>query len=510
MRGSLESTRTILIVDDLPTNIDVLAACLGENGFDVSVARDGETALSQITQVRPDLILLDVMMPGMNGFETCRRLKEMSDAKDIPVIFMTSLSDTLDKVKGFDAGAVDYVTKPLHHDEVLVRVQTHLKIRSLQSRLEEANSTLEQRVEERTQELQQALLELEQAKSRLQVENLYLQEVAAEVHAFDQLVGNSQAINTVRRHIDLVASTNSTVLILGESGTGKELVAREIHQQSLRKDRSMIRVNCASIPRELYESEFFGHVKGAFTGAVKDRVGRFEAADGGTLFLDEVGEIPLELQSKFLRVLQDQQYERVGEEKTRRVDVRIIAATNRDLTQEVKAGRFRQDLYFRLNVYPIEIPALRRRKEDIPLLAGHLLQLAAKKLNCAVPPVTEAQLGTLQHYDWPGNVRELQNVIERAVITSRQDNTLHFDFLGQRGGTDVGEPLTSVEEKSSRKILTEQELQQLEHNNLLAALEATGWKIYGPGGAAELLGVNPKTMISRVQKIGLKKPEAAD
>ena len=255
------------------------------------------------------------MMPGMDGFETCRRLKANPSTKDVPIIFMTSLSDTVDKVTGFGAGAVDYVTKPIQQEEVLARIQTHLKVQFLQQRLEEANATLEGQVQERTQALQQALAELERAKSRLQVENTFLQEAIEESQGFGQLVGESENLQVVRRHLDMVASTDSTVLILGESGTGKELVAREIHQRSLRKDQPMIRVNCASIPRELYESEFFGHAKGAFTGAVKDRIGRFEAADGGTLFLDEVGEIPLELQSKFLRVLQDQQYERVGKRK---------------------------------------------------------------------------------------------------------------------------------------------------------------------------------------------------
>jgi len=258
--------------------------------------------------------------------------------------------------------------------------------------------------------------EIDQLKARLEEENLYLQDEIKTEHGYADIVGQSPALRSVLRQIELVAPTDASVLILGESGTGKELVAREIHKRSRRQNRPLIRVNCASIPRELYESEFFGHVKGAFTGALKDRAGRFEVADGGTLFLDEVGEIPLDLQSKLLRVLQEQQYERVGDEKTRQVDVRIIAATNRDLQKEVEAGRFRQDLYYRLNVFPIEVAPLRRRKEDIPLLASHLLEHAARKLNCAQPRLTKAHVIKLQSYDWPGNVRELQNVIERAVI----------------------------------------------------------------------------------------------
>jgi len=268
--------------------------------------------------------------------------------------------------------------------------------------------------------------QLLEATNRLQAENMYLQEEVMEARSFGDLVGKSPALANVIRQIDLVAPTEATVLILGESGTGKELVAREIHKRSHRKDQPLIRVNCASIPKELYESEFFGHVKGAFTGAVKDRAGRFEAADGGTLFLDEVGEIPVDLQSKFLRVLQEQQYERVGEERTRKVDVRIIAATNRDLKKDVEAGHFRQDLYYRLHVFPLEMVPLRERKEDIPLLAEHLLALAAKRLNFPKPRLTKALVAKLQRYDWPGNIRELQNVIERSLIVSEQQE-LQFD-----------------------------------------------------------------------------------
>lgn len=508
MNDATPNQGKILLVDDTATNLDILLTFLSEQGFDVSVARDGEMALEQVNEEQPDLILLDVMMPGMDGFETCRRLKANSNVKDIPIIFMTSLSDTVDKVTGFGVGAVDYVTKPIQQEEILVRIQTHLKIQFLQQRLEESNATLEQQVQERTQALQQALAELERAKSRLQVENTFLQEAFEESQAFGQLVGESPALHVVRSHLDMVASTDSTVLILGESGTGKELVAREIHQRSLRKDQSMIRVNCASIPRELYESEFFGHVKGAFTGAVKDRIGRFEAADGGTLFLDEVGEIPLELQSKLLRVLQDQQYERVGEEKTRCVDVRILAATNRDLQDEVKAGRFREDLFFRLNVYPIEIPPLRQRKEDVPLLVEHLLGLAAKKLKCPKPTLTQAHTMKLQNYDWPGNIRELQNVLERAAITARHDGVVKLDLIGFKG-SDYSSQLDTLNENSEEtRVLTEAQMQRLERDNLLAALQQTGWKIYGPGGAAELLEVKPQTIVSRIQKLKLKKPES--
>ena len=347
--------------------------------------------------------------------------------------------------------------------------------------------------------------QLLQAANRLQAENMYLQEEVIEARSFGDLVGQSPALANVIRQIDLVSPTEATVLILGESGTGKELVAREIHKRSNRRDRSLIRVNCASIPKELYESEFFGHVKGAFTGAVKDRAGRFEAADGGTLFLDEVGEIPLDLQSKFLRVLQEQQYERVGEERTRNVDVRIIAATNQELKREAEAGRFRQDLYYRLNVFPLEIVPLRERKDDIPLLAEHLLALAAKKFNCPKPRLTKALIAKLQRYDWPGNIRELQNIIERSLIVSGQ-RELQFD-LPQVGAARSSSHALSVSSHGDLEevIVTEQEMRQREQNNTVSALRKADWKIYGSGGAAELLGIKPTTLVARIKKMGINK-----
>jgi len=269
----------------------------------------------------------------------------------------------------------------------------------------------------------------------------------------------------------------------------------------------LIRVNCASIPRELYESEFFGHVKGAFTGAFKDRAGRFEAAQGGTLFLDEVGEIPLELQSKLLRVLQEGQYERVGEERTRTVDVRIIAATNRDLPKDVETGRFRQDLYYRLNVFPMKVAPLRERKDDIPLLAAHFLDKAIRKLNLPPARLTQAHIAQFQNHDWPGNVRELQNTIERALILA-QNGVLWFDLPDSQRTTAAGPVAAGTERAAEPAILSDAEFQQRERDNVLAALNKTGWKIHGPGGTAELLGVKPTTLISRLKKMGLKKPAA--
>ncbi len=341
-----------------------------------------------------------------------------------------------------------------------------------------------------------AFEEIERLRQRVELENTYLRE---EVSAsFGSMVGASPALRNVLEQIELVAPTDATVLITGESGTGKELVAREIHQRSPRAPQPMIKVNCASIPRELFESEFFGHVKGAFTGALRDRAGRFAAADGGTLFLDEVGEIPLDLQGKLLRVLQERQYERVGEERTRDVDVRILAATNRDLLHDVESGRFRRDLYYRLNVFGLDVAPLRKRQEDIPLLAEHFLEELAQRMHRTRPRLTKGHVAQLQTYAWPGNVRELQNAMERALITSR-GQTLRFD-LGERSAP-LHEPAPHAE--TAGEVATDAEMRRRERQNLIAALESTGWKVSGPGGAAELMGVKPTTLAYRIQKLKL-------
>jgi transcriptional regulator with GAF, ATPase, and Fis domain len=320
---------------------------------------------------------------------------------------------------------------------------------------------------------------------------------------FQEILGNSPALRDVLQDVELVAPLDATVLILGETGTGKELIARAIHDRSRRRDKPLVRVNCTSISKELFESEFFGYAKGAFTGAIRDRAGRFEVAAGGTLFLDEVGEIPLELQSKLLRVLQEKSYERVGEERTRHTDVRIVAATNRDLEKEAAAGHFREDLYYRLNVFPVKVAALRERKADIPLLATHFVELAAKELGWPKSRLTPTGIETLQSYDWPGNIRELRNVIERAVILAR-GGALEFDFPGN--GSDP----TSFERidvnRPELEYVTEPEIRRRERENLFAVLRKTGWKIKGANGAAELLGVKPSTLIARIARMGLKKP----
>ena len=342
-----------------------------------------------------------------------------------------------------------------------------------------------------------AFAEIEGLRKRLEQENEYLREELTG-GAFGELVGQSPALEAVARQIDLVAPTDSTVLILGESGTGKELVAREIHRRSkLEAARPLIKVNCAAVPRELYESEFFGHAKGSFTGALRDRVGRFELAEHGTLFLDEIGEIPLELQAKLLRVLQEGELERVGEERTRRVNVRVVAATNRDLRAEAEAGRFRQDLYYRLSVFPIEIPPLRKRKEDIPLLADHFLASSSRKIGRPKPPLTLAAVQRLQGYDWPGNVRELQHILERALITSTT-NRLQVELP-----TTAAPTIDKIAEEPST-VRTDADMRRLEADNIRTALKLTGGKVSGAGGAAKLLGLKPTTLASRIKALGIE------
>jgi PAS domain S-box-containing protein len=350
-------------------------------------------------------------------------------------------------------------------------------------------------------ELKAALTEVKSLKHRLEMENAYLQEELFAEQNAHEIVGKSEAVKSQVHRIELVGPTDANVLISGESGTGKELIARAIHNTSERSGRPLIRVNCAAIPADLFESEFFGHIRGAFTGAVNDRVGRFELAHGGTLFLDEVGEIPLTLQGKLLRVLQEQSFERIGDNETRHVDVRVIAATNRDLRSEIKAGRFREDLYFRLNVFPIESVPLRERPEDIPPLAQLFLKHACRKFHRQGLELSLANVENLQKYSWPGNVRELENVIERQVIVGK-GGKLRFDLPTDNTESGAGSEVTQTD--VTARPLTEAEKRQQDRGNMIAALRQCKGKIFGDDGAAALLEVKPTTLASRLKRHGIE------
>ncbi len=360
--------------------------------------------------------------------------------------------------------------------------------------------------------LREALAENARLREELEHERDYLREEISVAMNFGRIVGTSPALRQMLRRMEAVAQTPANVLILGESGVGKELVAHALHAKSPRSENPFVKVNCASIPEELFESEFFGHVKGAFTGAIRDRVGRFQLADGGTLFLDEIGEIPLELQGKLLRVLEQQQFERVGDDVTRTVDVRVIAATNRDLEAEVEAGRFREDLFYRLSVFPIEAPPLRKRGDDVVQLAQHFLQRTLTDFGREPLQLTQANIDAIRRYEWPGNIRELKNVIERAVILSK-GNTLRLDLsLPQAGEAEpiafplqTGDGTAGAQESS---FVTEVEMKERIRQNTIAALEAADWRVSGAGGAAELLGVRPSTLSDRLRSMNIRRPAA--
>lgn len=350
-----------------------------------------------------------------------------------------------------------------------------------------------------------ALHEVTQLKEQLEQERDYLRDELKTEANFGEIVGASAALRRTMAQIDAVAPTPTNVLILGESGVGKEMVARAIHERSERTARPMVKVNCASIPKDLFESEFFGHVKGAFTGAHRDRVGRLQLADGGTVFLDEVGEIPLDLQGKLLRALQEREFERVGDERTIRVDVRVVAATNRDLAAEVEAGRFREDLYYRLGVFPILVPPLRERRDDIGPLAEHFLTRICGELGRDPMRMSNQQVQQLQQHQWPGNIRELRNVIERAVILN-SGGRARFDLAMSGDGVGQREEMPAPVQTDEREFVTDAEMREREKVNLVAALHHADWRVWGADGAAELLGVKPSTLTYRMKVLGIKKP----
>ena len=578
----------ILIVDDEVANLKLLKELLSRKGYQVRFSDRPQLAIDSALEQPPALILLDVRMPEMDGFEVCRRLKQDERTRDIPIIFISALQDVQDKIRGFEAGGVDYITKPIQEEEVLTRVRSHLELRNMQLNLEKMvakrtaeltesearyrglvenalvgvfSSTLDGRftfvndamakmfdfdtpetmiaqrsferwrdpkdrerllaelqqhgsmtnfeaetithtdrhihvlfsakqvgndivgmvmdITERKQaetKLQKAYTEIEQLQMQLQAESAYLQEEIKLEHNFENIIGQSDALKYVLHRVEMVAPQDSTVILLGETGTGKELIARALHRLSSRNKRPLLKVNCAALPAELIESELFGREKGAFTGATTTQVGRFELANNSTLFLDEIGELPFELQAKLLRVLESGEFERLGSPRALHSDARIITATNRDLEEEVRNKRFREDLWYRLKIFPITIPPLRDRIKDIPLLVDHFVQLFSRKMGkkAASLKITKSSIQALQSYSWPGNVRELEHVVESALITSEK-NKLHFDLPKTASGT-------------TRKLKS---FKEMEREYILEVLKAKDWKIEGRDSASAILGLPP-------------------
>jgi DNA-binding NtrC family response regulator len=401
----------ILIIDDTPANLRLLIDVLEPPGYEILAAASGHAALKIVRTALPDLILLDVMMPGQNGFELCRELQSDAASRAVPIIFITARTEKENLVHGFRVGAVDYITKPFQDEEVLSRVATHLRISQLLRELQEKNERLQNEINLREQ-AERARARTDERLSTLAAHEMQRWDVTG-------FIGTSKAVRKVLDEIQRLHQFHQTsVLITGESGTGKELIARAIHYGSARRNEPFIPVNCVAIPGELAESMLFGHMRGAFTGATMDRKGCFEQADGGTLFLDEIGDMPALLQAKLLRVLEDGCVLPVGASEPKRVDVRIVAATNANLQAKIERGAFRQDLFFRLARYRIALPPLRERREDIPVLATHFLKLLAREMGLHATELTERASAALSGHAFPGNVRELRNIIERALIES--------------------------------------------------------------------------------------------
>jgi DNA-binding NtrC family response regulator len=496
MSAPPRSMEKILLVDDNPVNLKVLSDTLSPAGYHLLAAPGGEAALRVAARARPDLILLDMVMPGLDGLETCRRLKADPETSRIPVLFISAKNETESVVNGFQAGGIDYILKPFRAEEVLARVETHLRARRLTDELREKNAELTAANERLRQEIRRR----EQAEDALQTADsqlhLHADREAAHWNVAG-LVGKSATLGKILSEIRSLHQFGATsALLTGESGTGKELIARAIHFGGARAQGAFIPVNCVAVPEDLAESLFFGHIRGAFTGATADRKGYFELAHGGTLFLDEIGDMPLFLQAKLLRVLEDGLVTPVGAIKERRADVRIIAATNVDLLARIAAGAFRQDLYFRLARFVVRAPPLRERPEDVPLLATHFLKRFAAEMGIKAPRIGAAALSVLERYSFPGNVRELKNIIERSLIESHHGEILpaHLHLLPEA----VIPPALAETQTFPRKIAADVSslplnLEETENLLIQRALAQTEGNI---AEAARLLGIH-RTRIYR-------------
>ncbi len=451
----------VLIIDDSPEILERLSEFLITEGFDVDTASDGSIGIKKLEDKFYDLVLTDLKMPGADGISVLKYVVDHSP--ESICIILTGFGTIKNAVEAIKMGAFDYLTKPVKMEEILLTFQRALEYRNLKR------------------------------------ENFQLRNQLKKKYKFKNIIGDSPPMQKVFEIIEKVADTDSTVLIHGESGTGKELIAKAIHYNSYRREGPFIPVNCAAIPSGLLESELFGHEKGAFTHAVKTRIGRFELANGGTIFLDEIGDMDLQMQSKLLRVLQEKEFERIGGVKPIKIDIRVIAATHQDLKEAVRGKKFREDLFYRLNVIPIEVPSLREKKSDIPLLVHHFINQFSKSKKKEIHGITEEALKKLIEYDWPGNVRELENMIERMVILTNH-KTLTIDDIPEKilsssrsdevGGFEIPEEGISLEEA----------LNEFERRLILHALHKTGWV---KNKAAQLLRVNRTTLIEKIKRQNL-------
>jgi two-component system response regulator HydG len=446
----------ILVVDDERSHRQMIEAVLSAEGYEITQAENGQAAIDAVAEKFYDLVIMDIRMPELGGIEALKKIQTMSPG--IPIIIMTAYASVGTAVDALKSGASDYLTKPLDIEELKILVAKTLRIHQLEE------------------------------------ENIYLKERLDDRFDFSNIIGQSPAMNKLFETMGLVAPSEATVLIVGESGTGKELIANAIHQNSSRKDRPFIKVNCAALPETLLESELFGHEKGSFTGAIAHKQGRFQLAHKSSIFLDEIAEMAPATQAKILRVLQEREFERLGGTQTIKVDTRVVAATNKNLEEEIAAGRFREDLYYRLNVVTLDVPPMRERREDIPNLADFFLKQYAKKNHRLIQGYTPRATDLLMRYDWPGNVRELENIIERAVIMSRGEVITPLEFPNDIQDLDQGLKDSQINLTPGRS------LKEVEKAMILRTLEETGGN---RTHAARILGITRRTLQLRLKDYGI-------
>ena len=497
-RIDMENRYNILLVEDNSEDVQLLKEMIKD--FESDLLHPFILYMTHAASVKEaimhadkhfDVILLDLTLPDSKGMKTVSSI--IDQFKAAPIVVLTGISDIEMGLTAVKGGAQDYLVKNEITSALLLRsIQYAIERKQAKEALQKTHDELEKRVEERTLELQTALSEIEAMKDQIEAENIYFRQEHKMKNQFENILGQSDGLKYVLFRAEQVAPSNTTVLILGETGAGKELIAAAIHNMSPRKERPLFTVNCAALPGNLIESELFGREKGAFTGADSRRIGRFEVAHGSTLCLDEIGELPLELQGKLLRVIQHNEFERLGSSQTIKVDVRLVATTNRNLEEEVRKGRFRQDLFYRLNVFPITVPPLRQRKDDIPLMVQVFTERYSRKLGKQITTIHKQTMKTLQEYPWPGNVRELESIIERAVILC-PGPVLHLaDKL------EISTPVISSAVET---------LEETERNQILKILSENKWHIEGKNGSAVILGLHPSTLRARMHKLGIIRPE---